>query len=485
MTTTAQELLRAIPAVDRLLAAEELRPLLARASRSEVVGELRRVLDELRAAAAADGVEPTELNTTAIARRVDEGVARRARPYYRRVINATGVILHTNLGRAPLADEAVATLAATAGGAQRLELDLESGRRGGRDEGCAALLRELTGCAAATVVNNNAAATLLVLAALAGGRGVVLSRGEMVEIGGSFRVPEILRESGARLIEVGTTNRTHERDYRAALAATGDGAGAAGDDPLGLILKVHASNYRIEGFTAEVPIEALVAIGREHGVPVVHDLGSGCLVDTAARGLPVEPLVQRSVAASADVVCFSGDKLLGGPQAGLLLGSEEAIGRCRRHPLYRALRPGRLVYAALEATLRLYRGGEEAAWERVPALARLAAGAEELRGRAERLAAEVAAAAGGDGGGRLAIDVVECASQAGSGSLFVRDLPSWKVRLTSAAGSAEDLAAALRAADPAIVARVQDGAVLFDLRTVADDELAPIAARVAEIAAAE
>ena len=323
-------------------------------------------------------------------------LARRARPYYRRVINATGVILHTNLGRAPLAAEAVAALAETAGGAQRLELDLESGRRGGRDEGCAALLRELTGCAAATVVNNNAAATLLVLAALARGRAVVLSRGEMVEIGGSFRVPEILRESGARLVEVGTTNRTHERDYRAALVAAGAaaaGAGAACDDSPAVILKVHASNYRIEGFTAEVPIEALVAIGREHGVPVVHDLGSGCLVDTAARGLP-------------------------GRAAGPALGG----GRRRRRLLQRRQAPRwspgrdpprrRGGDRPLPATSPLSSASAPAGWstprwrrpsgstgtarsrlgERVPALARLVAGAEDLRRRAERLAAEVVAA---------------------------------------------------------------------------------------------
>jgi L-seryl-tRNA(Ser) seleniumtransferase len=300
---------------------------------------------------------------------------------------------------------------------------------------------------------------------------VVISRGELVEIGGSYRVPEILRESGAVLAEVGTTNRTHLGDYRAALAA-------AAEPPAGLILKVHTSNYRIEGFTAEVGIEELAALGREHGVPVAHDLGSGCLVDLAARGLPAEPVVRRSVEAGADLVCFSGDKLLGGPQGGILVGRREAVERCRRHPLYRALRPGRLVYGALEATLRLYRGGEEAALAAVPALARLTADPAALGARAGRLAAALAGTAG------LAAEAVECASQAGSGSLPARDLPSRGVRVTLAGRPADDLAAALRRGDPAVVARVQDGALLLDVRTLADAEVEEVAAALRRVAGA-
>jgi len=457
---------RDLPKVDRLLAGPEVAPLLAGHPRPEVVRALREALAELRDRVRAGALAAAELESASLARRAGEILARRARPYYRRVINATGVVLHTNLGRAPLPAQAIEALAATAG-AQRLEVDLESGERGGRDEGCAALLREVTGGEAATVVNNNAAATLLVLAALARGRKVLLSRGEMVEIGGSFRVPEVMRESGAQLVEVGTTNRTHLADYRLAL-----------DGEVGMILKVHASNYRIQGFTAEVPIEALVELGREHGIPVVHDLGSGCLVDLARHGRFDEPWVRRSVAAGADVVCFSGDKLLGGPQAGILLGRREAIGRCTKHPLFRALRPGRLVYTALEATLRLYREGEEAALGAVPALAGLLADPAVLRRRARRLTRRLRDVAG------LTARALSCASQAGSGSLPAVDLPSWGVEVSVEGLSADDLARALRTGDPAIMPRIEGDRVLLDLRTVAQAEAPEIARRLGAVAAA-
>jgi L-seryl-tRNA(Ser) seleniumtransferase len=457
-------LLRRIPKVDALLAAGELAPLLVAYPRPEVVRALRATLEELRAAAARGELAPPALAPAAIAERLGRRLERRSRPYYGRVINATGVILHTGLGRAPLAPEAVDALARLAPHPQRVEIDLADGRRGGRDEGCALLLRELTGAEAATVVNNNAAATLLILAALARGKRVLLSRGEMVEIGGSFRVPEILRESGAELAGVGTTNRTHLRDYRDAL----------GDD-VGLILKVHTSNYRVVGFTREVDVAALVALGREHGVPVVHDLGSGCLIDLAAHGLPGEPLVQASVAAGADLVCFSGDKLLGGPQAGIVVGRREAVERCRRHPLFRAVRPGRLIYAALEATLRLYLDEDEEVLRKVPALARLTAGDAELRRRARRLARRLAGQPG------LAVAAVASTARAGSGSLPARDVPSWAVRLRPETGSAGDLAAALRQGDPPILGRLADDAVLLDLRTLEDDDVAVVAARLAEL----
>ena len=403
---SAAHLLRAIPQVDRLLGAEEMKPLLAAHSRDPVVRELRRVLEGLRR---AKSLEAADLTVASISRRVAEGLARRALPYYRRIVNGTGVVLHTGIGRAVLAPEAVAALAELAGHPQRVEIDLETGGRGGRDEGCAVLLRELTGCEDATVVNNNAAATLLMLAATARGKGVILSRGELVEIGGSFRIPDVMSESGALLVEVGTTNRTHLRDY----------AGAVGEST-GMILKVHTSNYRIEGFTAEVEIEDLVALGREHGVPVAHDLGSGCAVDLAAWG----------------------------PQAGILLGRREAVERCRRHPLFRAVRPGRLVYTALEATLRLYGEGGAAACERVPALRQLTAPAATLRARAEGLARELAT----------------CPEIAVSG-------------VAHASRSAQELAAWLRTGDPAILVRVHEDAVLFDVRTLGDDELPLIAHR--------
>jgi L-seryl-tRNA(Ser) seleniumtransferase len=454
--------LRAIPKVDRLLGSPDFAPLLDRHPRAVVVEGLRKVLDQVRAEVLA-GAEP-EVTAAALAGRVERRLAERALPSYRRVINATGVILHTGLGRAALPQEAVAALTGTAPWAQRLEIDLPTGERGGRDEGCAALLQELTGCEAATVVNNNAGATLLILAALARGRQVVLSRGEMVEIGGSFRIPDVLEESGARLVEVGTTNRTHLEDYRRAL----------GPDT-GLLLKVHPSNYRIEGFTAEVEIEDLVALGREHGIPVVHDLGSGCLIDLARFGLPGETVLRRSVAAGADLVCCSGDKLLGGPQAGLLLGRREAVERCRRHPLFRALRPGRLIYTALEATLRLYRSGDAAALERIPVLRKLLEPEETLRRRARRLLRGLAGLPGMDAA------LVPCQSQAGSGSLPARDLPSWGVRLQPLGRAVADLAADLRTGDPAVLARIQDDALLFDVRTLDDSEVLPVTGRLRAI----
>ena len=454
--------LRAIPKVDRLLQAPELQPLLAAHPREDVLRELRRVLDALRRDAAH--LDASALAVESLRDRVAQALDRRARPYYRRVINGTGVILHTGIGRAVLAPEAVQALTDLAPHPQRLEIDLDTGERGGRDEGCAVLLRELTGCEDATVVNNNAAATLLLLAAMARGKGVVLSRGELVEIGGSFRIPDVMSESGARLVEVGTTNRTHLPDYRAAL-----------DEQTGMILKVHTSNYRIQGFTAEVEIEALVALGREHGLPVAHDLGSGCAVDLTRHGLTGEPLLRRSIVAGADLVCFSGDKLLGGPQAGILIGRKEAVERCRRHPLFRALRPGRLIYTALEATLRLYTGGEEAARARVPVLRQLTATADSLRPRARRLAKLLAASPG------LAVSVIRCASQAGSGALPARDIESWGVRIVPAHGSAQDFAAALRTGEPAILARLHEEAVLFDVRTLSDEEMESIAERVGEL----
>ena len=471
-TASARELLRAIPKVDRLLGREELEPLLAAYPRREVVARLRETLGELRRRAGEGGLTEEDLSTAAIRERLAGRLAKRYRAYYRRVINATGIILHTGLGRAPLASEAVRALEQLAPHPQRLEIDLESGERGGREEGCARLLCELTGSEAATVVNNNAAATLLILAALARGQRVLLSRGEMVEIGGSYRVPEILRESGAVLAEVGTTNRTHLRDYARAL-----------DDEAGMILKVHTSNYRVVGFTGEVAVAELAELGREHGVPVVHDLGSGCLVDLAAHGRPGETLVRDSlhppasggtIAAGADLVCFSGDKLLGGPQAGIIAGRREAVERCRKHPLFRAMRPGRMIYTALEATLRLYLGGDEAT-SKIPTLHRLTIPADELRPRAEAMARDLADLP------RVDVAAIECRSQAGSGSLPARDIPSWGVELTPRGGSATELAAELRQGEPAILARIQDDALIFDLRTLGDDEVGQIAGRLRQL----
>jgi L-seryl-tRNA(Ser) seleniumtransferase len=460
-------LLRRIPQVERLLSSPELEPLLGAYPRRQVVRRLQETLEDLRRRITDGAAGAEDLAPEAIAGRVGRLLERRFERYYRRVVNGTGVVLHTNLGRAPLAPEVAAAVAELATGAQRLEIDLDTGGRGGRDRGCTELLVELTGCRAATVVNNNAAATLLILAALARGREVLVSRGELVEIGGSFRVPEIMAESGAVLREVGTTNRTHPRDYRDALS-----------DATGMILKVHTSNYRVVGFTGEVGLVELVAIGRERGVPVVHDLGSGCLVDLAAHGLPGEDLVAGSIATGADLVCFSGDKLLGGPQAGVIAGTAEAVERCRSHPLYRAMRPGRLTYTALEETLRLYLQGEETAAARIPALRRLLAGSDELKRRAGELVRRLEVVPG------LAVSLVECASQAGSGSLPLREIPSWGARVRPLTGSVDDLAASLRSGDPAVIGRVREDAIVFDVRTLGDHELAVVEERLAALAGA-
>jgi L-seryl-tRNA(Ser) seleniumtransferase len=357
-------------------------------------------------------------------------------PSLRRVLNATGVVLHTNLGRAPLAHEAVEAVAATAGGATNIELDLATGRRGSRQSHVVPLLVELLDCEAALCVNNGAAAILLALAALAPGREVVVSRGQLVEIGDGFRIPDVLAQSGARLVEVGSTNRTRRADYERAIGAE-----------TAAVLWVHPSNYRVVGFSESTSLAELRSLCDEHGVPLLADLGSGSLLDAFE-----EPTAQEVLAAGADVVSFSGDKLLGGPQAGILAGSEAAIEACRRHPLARALRIDRLSLAALEATLRLYRDPSRAI-AGIPALRALLEPAEIVRARAERLASRI--------GGH----VVETVGRVGGGALPLAEIASFAVSLP---GDADAVAAALRAGHPPVIARIADGACLLDCRTLTD-----------------
>ena len=423
--------LRELPSVDRLATA------VARAE-----------LAERRAALLAGARDDVDLVARARAR---------LRPSLRPVLNATGVIVHTNLGRAPLSDAARAAVAAAAAGYSNLELDLATGERTSRHDHVAGLLSELTGAAAAAVVNNCAAAVLLAVSALAGpGREVVVSRGQLIEIGGGFRMPEVIAQAGARLVEVGTTNRTRLADYRAAL----------GPDT-GAILRAHPSNFRTVGFVEEVAIEPLCALG----VPVIDDVGSGALTDDLAV-LAGEPPVRRSVRAGAAVVAFSGDKLLGGPQAGVLVGTQEAIAACTRHPLARAVRIDKLSLAALEATLGLYRDPDHAR-RALPVLAMLTVDEATLRERAERLADAV----GGE--------VVEAVARVGGGALPLLDLPGSAVAVAPGPAGADALAVALRAGDPPVVARIEDGRVLLDPRTLAPDELEPAAAAVrAALAAA-
>lgn len=442
---------RAIPAVERLLASEPFRPLLEQNPRALVLRALQEELAALRSALAAGEDAPAEAGDPAwYAARVRSRLARRTAPSLRPLINATGVVLHTNLGRAPLADAARVALERVASTYSNLEYALESGERGSRYDHCASLLCELTGAEAALVVNNNAAALVLALNTLALGRDAVVSRGELVEIGDSFRISEIMERSGARLVEVGATNRTHRRDYEAVLSAT-----------TGVLLKVHRSNFRIGGFTSEVPLSELAELGRAHGVPVLNDLGSGLLVDGASLGLPPEPTPADALRAGADLVTLSGDKLLGGPQAGIVLGRRELIARLRRNPLCRALRVDKLTLAALEATLALYRDPDEAR-RQIPALRMLALTPDELAARARAFAERLR-----DAGVRAAAMAGE--SAVGGGAYPDAVLPTTLVALEVEA-PADDVARRLRVGTPPVVARIQAGRVVLDLRTVAPEE---------------
>jgi L-seryl-tRNA(Ser) seleniumtransferase len=375
---------------------------------------------------------------------VERRVATLLRSSLYTVINATGVIIHTNLGRAPLSEAALHAMGLIAGGYSNLEYDLEAGSRGTRYQHVESLLCRLTGAEAGLVVNNNAGAVLLALAALAKGKEVIVSRGQLVEIGGGFRVPDVMRQSGARLVEVGTTNRTHPKDFRDALGPR-----------TGLLLRVHSSNFKQIGFTAEVTLGEMVALGHEVGVPVLDDLGSGSLLDTTRYGLAPEPMVQQSVAAGADLTTFSGDKLLGGPQAGVIVGREELVAKLRRHPLARALRVDKGTLAALQATLLHYLRGE--AEQEVPVWRMITLPLETLSARAAAWAAEMRSRG-------ISATVVPSASTVGGGSLPGETVPSRALALSHPSPNA--LAAALRSGDPPVITRISEGQVLLDPRTV-------------------
>jgi len=400
---------------------------------------LSRAREELLA-----GAEPGDL-----VERVESELAAARGARLRRAINATGVIIHTNLGRAPLAREALERVSAIAGGYSNLEYDLGEGGRGSRQDHAAPILRRLTGAEAALIVNNNAAAVLLALAALAEGREVLVSRGELIEIGDGFRIPDVLARSGARLREVGTTNRTRAGDYDRAIGPE-----------TALLLRVHQSNFRVVGFTEQPRLADLVRVARAHGLPLVDDLGSGALFASSSLLLGDEPTARESLEAGADLVCFSGDKLLGGPQAGIIVGRAELVEQLRRHPLQRALRADKLTLAALEATLALYLDPELAARE-VPVLRMLAEPLETVRARAQRLASLV----GGD--------VEPTVGRVGGGALPLTELPSF------ACAVEEELASRLRETEPPVIGVVRDGRCLLDCRTLRDEELDDVAAAVA------
>jgi L-seryl-tRNA(Ser) seleniumtransferase len=457
-----------IPSLDRLLNRPALAPLLARFGRTQVTTTLRTHLNDLRGHAMAGTLEPAALSDDAIAQVVDARLTDASRPHLRPVFNLTGTVLHTNLGRALLPDAAVQAVAQALNAPVNLEFDLASGKRGDRDDVVEALLRELTGAEAATVVNNNAAAVLLLLSALAGRREVVISRGELIEIGGAFRMPDIMRQAGARLVEVGTTNRTHLADYAQAIGPR-----------TALLMKVHTSNYAITGFTSNVSIEALSALARERTVPVAVDLGSGSLVDLTQWQLPKEPTVHETLAAGADLVSFSGDKLLGGPQAGVLAGRADLIAKLKKHPLKRALRVGKLTLAALEAVLSLYRSPEFLT-ERLTTLRLLTRSAATMQAQAVRLQPLVQRAVG------EAYEVAAAAmsSQIGSGALPVDQLSSYGLAvraLKGKRGSLDRLEAALRALPRPVIGRIADKTLWLDLRCLEEADEPQFAAQLAEL----
>ncbi|MBN1210606.1 MAG: L-seryl-tRNA(Sec) selenium transferase [Myxococcaceae bacterium] len=439
-------LLRALPSIEQLLRRPSLEARLAGVSRARAVAALRLAVEHVRRRLLSGDPRPFEDSD------VDEALRRLATPNLRPVLNATGVVLHTNLGRAPLAPEAVARVAAVARGYSNLEYDLDEGERGSRYAPVVDLLTELTGAEDALVVNNCAGAVLLVLAALASGRECVVSRGELVEIGGGFRVPDVMRQSGARLVEVGTTNRTRRADYASALTPE-----------TGLLLKVHRSNFAIVGFTEEVSVAELAEVGRARQVPVFQDLGSGALVPLEGEGLTSEPTVRMAVADGADVVAFSGDKLLGGPQAGIIVGREALLARIKSHPLTRALRVDKMTVAALEATLELYRDGRP---EAVPTWRLLSQRPEALRARADRLLGLLASQG-------LQVRVASVSGQVGGGAMPLARLPSFACILK--VEEPDVFLERLRGAEVPVIGRIADGEVLLDVRCLAEEELGQVA----------
>lgn len=464
----ATNLLRNIPSVNELLENPQLKALVDKVSRHAVVSRVRTILDDLRQEVQNAATDVKLPSVAELAEKIANRILETDRPSLRPAINATGVLLHTGLGRAPLAEEAIAEMAAVARDYASVELDLASGRRSQRVEAVQGLLRELTGAEAALVVNNNAGATMLALAALAAGREVIVSRGQLVEIGGSFRLPDVMSTSGAILREVGTTNKTRAADYEHAIS-----------DKTGALLLVHPSNFVVAGFAESASLAELVRLARPHNLPVIHDIGSGALIDFAQFGFNDEPLASASIQQGADLVLFSGDKLLGGPQCGILVGKRSHIDAIARHPLTRALRVDKLTLAALAATLRLYRDPEQAK-RSIPLLHFLSTPIENLKGRAERLAPQMAAC--------RAIAKAEAVSDTtylGGGSVPTQQLPTWCVALSPREMSVDKLAARLRSGKPAIVGRVREERLYLDLRAVFPRQDIELVSAVQSLAEAE
>ncbi len=458
-------LLRQLPKVDAVLERDDIAALSQTVPRALVVEAVREAIEAVRVTV-LDGRD-ADTSADSVAADAIGRAQLKARSSLRRVINATGIVVHTNLGRSPLAEEAVSAVAEVARGYSTLEYDVDSGERGSRHVHVESLICRLTGAEAAMAVNNNAAAVMLALAGLARGKEAIVSRGQLVEIGGSFRVPDVMAESGATMVEVGTTNKTHLRDYEGAIT-----------ERTGLLLKVHTSNYRVVGFTEEVSLAELVELGASHGVPVMEDQGSGVLVDLRQWGLIGEPTVAESVAAGADVVTCSGDKLLGGPQAGILCGKYHVIAALKKHPLARAVRLDKMTLAALEATLRLYLDPERAARE-VPTLRMLALGKTEAASRAARIADEIARTCGDC----YLTGTHDDVSRAGGGALPMADIPTVCATVAPQRMSVTELERRLRLGDPHVVARIADDRLLLDPRTLSSAEEHEVVDALARIAA--
>jgi L-seryl-tRNA(Ser) seleniumtransferase len=458
LSATTQKLLRSIPKVDEFLNWLE--------DNGHDIGQqakitVRELLDDCREAIIAGQLTvKKELSTDHLHDLFMDRFKKRTSRNFRGVINATGVVIHTNLGRSVLPDQALEMIARVGGGYSNLEFDLDTGKRGSRYSLVEKILCELTGAEAGLVVNNNAAAVLLALDTLAKGREVIVSRGQLVEIGGSFRIPDVMTRSGAKLVEIGATNRTHLRDYQAAIT-----------EETALLLKVHTSNYRVIGFSSEVDLTEMVALARDHDLPVMEDLGSGSLIDLSRFGLMKEPTVGEVIEAGVDVVTFSGDKLLGGPQAGIILGKRKIIEQIKQNPMNRALRIDKFTLAGLEAVLRLYYD-EEVALTTIPTLAMLSMPVEQIAAKARKLSRRIKKSLAG----KCVVSMLKTASRVGGGAMPEQDLPTVAVTLQPEGISINKLEELLRKGDEPVVGRIENDLLLLDMRTVADREIAPLAA---------
>ncbi len=467
MAESIQDRLKEIPKVDRILEWPEIAALRADHDRPELLNVIRTVLEQTREDVRRGDLATVGL-TEKITSRIISGLLFRAAPSLRPVVNGTGVVVHTNLGRSPLADEAEHAIHLISAGYSNLEFDLASGERGSRYVHVESLICELTGAEAALVVNNNAAAVILALSSLAQGREAIVSRGELVEIGGSFRIPDVMRQSGARMVEVGTTNRTHIRDYLTAIT-----------DATALLMKIHTSNFAIVGFTAEASVAEMASLGQSTGIPVMLDAGSGCLVDLSPYGITGEPTIRQYLEAGADVVTFSGDKLLGGPQAGLIAGKRQYIEPMKRHPLLRALRMDKLSLASLEATLRLYRN-ERRALASIPTLRMLTIPPDQLVRRAGAISRKLRKALSG----AVTFTTHPGESSAGGGSFPLLQLPTTLIEVSVEGMAPQRIEEILRLGPVPVIGRIQRGRFLLDVRTILDRDIPVLCAMLARLPSA-